>query len=82
MKEFIEILKKHRDCNDILILSVTSVTDGYLLAVSYEWVNGAEDSRSYLEEAVLVIEEQHGPNKGEFRIGWTHKIHEYVDEKV
>lgn len=80
MKEFIEILKKHRDCDIITVLSVTSMTESYLLAVSYEWVNDVGLEQGYLEEAVFVIEEQHGPNKGKFRIGWTHKIYENTDE--
>ena len=79
MKEFIEILKKHRDCDDIMVLSVTMVGNGYLLVVCYEW-GDVDNPDSRLEEAVLVIEEQYGPNKGSFRIGWTHKIHENTDE--
>jgi hypothetical protein len=82
MKEFYALLAENgyptppEGEGSLVILSVTTVTEGYVLVVRRSWTDG-----SVREDIVLVIENQYGRNKGQYRLGTRHKIFEhYVEE--
>jgi hypothetical protein len=65
------VRKEGRGCHSVHILSLTSVSNGYVVIARFN--DGPED---WVERVVHILVDECGPKKGECRIGWTHIVNE------